>query len=181
MTWIQIYRRKVLVFFIFFRQIPAWAMAWAHSSPNDVFPLSFKTMLLQVALGRYSLYRFHSNALWQISFWLFRRACPIQPNLLLLISTFMSDFSVLSHSSWFVIISGHHILSAGRCCWFEWYSIELSFFCRVQFLNNFYTQRKKCDYFRLQNTTKCFYFWTLVQLKQFHNISYFIRDTRSRP
>jgi hypothetical protein len=44
---------------------------------------------------------FHSNALWQISFSLFCRVCPIQPNFLLLISTFMSDCPFLSHSSKF--------------------------------------------------------------------------------
>ncbi len=40
--------------------------------------------------------------------------CPIQPNFLLFISTFMSDCSVLSHSSWLEIISGHQIPSIFR-------------------------------------------------------------------
>ncbi len=74
----------------------------ARSSPNDVFPYSAKTVRLQVALGHPRNLLpcgFHSNALWQISFWLFRIVCPIQPYFLLLISTFMSDCPVLSHSS----------------------------------------------------------------------------------
>jgi hypothetical protein len=45
---------------------------------------SAKIVRLQVALGRpRDLFPcgFHSNTLWQISFWLFRRVCPIQLSL----------------------------------------------------------------------------------------------------
>jgi hypothetical protein len=100
--------------------------AWARSSPKDLPPHSLKTVRLQVALGHpLDLFPcgFHSKALWQISFSLFRRVCPIQPYFLLLISTFISDCPVLSHSSWLVIFRGHQIpslLGCGlvrhRCC-----------------------------------------------------------------
>ncbi len=89
-------------------------LAWARSSPKDYLSLSFKTVRLQVALGHpLDLFPcgFHSKALWQISFSLFRRVCPIQPYFLLLISTFISDCPVLSHSSWLVIFRGHQIPS----------------------------------------------------------------------
>ncbi len=62
-------------------------LAWARSSPNDIFP--------------------HSRIL--ISFWLFRRVCPIQPYFLRFISTSISDCPGFSHSSWLVIIRGHQI------------------------------------------------------------------------
>jgi hypothetical protein len=67
---------------------------------------------LQVALGcpRDLLpCGFHSNALWQISFWLFRRVCPIQPYFLRFISTSISDCPVLSHSSSLDIFCGRQI------------------------------------------------------------------------
>ncbi len=84
-------------------------LASSRSSAKDL-SVSANTVRLQVVLERprdLLPCGFHSNALWQISFWLFRRVCPIQPYFLLLISTFMSDCSVLSHSSWLVIISVH--------------------------------------------------------------------------
>ncbi len=87
-------------------------LAWARSSPNDVFPHSAKTVRLQVALGRprdLLPCGFHSNALWQISFWLFRRVCPSQPYFLRFIFTSIFDCPVLSHSSSLDIICGHQI------------------------------------------------------------------------
>ncbi len=92
-------------------------LAWARSSPKDFLPHSFKTVRLQVALGHpLDLFPcgFHSKALWQISFSVFRRVCPIQPYFLLFISTFISDCPVLSHSFWLEIISGHQIPSMFR-------------------------------------------------------------------
>ncbi len=85
-------------------------LAWACSSPNDVFPHSARTVRLQVALGRprdLLPCGFHSNTLWQILFSLFRRVCPSQPYFLRFISTSISDCPVLSHSSWLVIIYGN--------------------------------------------------------------------------
>ncbi len=87
-------------------------LAWARSSPNDIFPHSAKTVRLQGALGRpRDLFPcgFHSTTLWQILFWLFRRVCPIQPYFLRFISTSISECPVFSHSSWLVIIRGHQI------------------------------------------------------------------------
>ncbi len=87
-------------------------LAWARSSPNNVFPHSALTVRLQVVLGRprdLLPCGFHSSTLWQISFWLFRRVCPIQPYFLRIISTSIFDCPVLSHSSSLDIICGHHI------------------------------------------------------------------------
>jgi hypothetical protein len=58
-------------------------LAWASSSPKDFLPHSFKTVRLQVALGHpLDLFPcgFHSKALWQISFSLFRRVWEISTN-----------------------------------------------------------------------------------------------------
>ncbi len=87
-------------------------LAWARSSLNDVFPYSAKTVRLQVALRRprdLLPCGFHSNALWQISFWLFGRVCPIQPYFLRFISTSIFDCPVFFHSSSLDIICGHQI------------------------------------------------------------------------
>ncbi len=87
-------------------------LVWALSSPNDFFPHSAKTVRLQVALGRprdLLPCGFHSNTLWQTSFWLFRRVCPIQPYFLLFISTSIFDCPVFSRSFWLVIFCGHQI------------------------------------------------------------------------
>ncbi len=87
-------------------KIKFWRYKISSTLLYEMFPLC------QVALGRprdLLPCGFHSNTLWQISVWLFRRVCPIQPYFLRFISISISDYPVLSHSSWLVIIRGHQI------------------------------------------------------------------------